>query len=181
MNAEEFRALGPVVDVSLWNSSFVQYRDHLEFLSLRPEARRVVRRCESYVLGNSINGHEKPMLRVFCEFGIRAFGDEVNPKSEPTPSDVVQGRAADASAAETDDLVFHIEATLVVLFELRRDFEKKDMDLFFVNCCTHMAWPFWRQHVFDVVKRANLPDVPIPIFCPPAKGKQKKKSLEREE
>jgi hypothetical protein len=28
----------------------------------------------------------------------------------------------------------------------------------------HNVWPFWRQHVFDVVGRARLPHITVPLF-----------------
>jgi hypothetical protein len=28
----------------------------------------------------------------------------------------------------------------------------------------HNVWPFWRQHVFDIVSRARLPHLNVPLF-----------------
>jgi preprotein translocase subunit SecB len=29
----------------------------------------------------------------------------------------------------------------------------------------HNVWPFWRQHVYDIVQRARLPQLDIPLFA----------------
>ncbi len=61
-------------------------------------------------------------------------------------------------------VLFTLEATFAVEYIVEKEPQPKDFQEFLEFNCVHNAWPFWRQHVFDTLKRASLPVPIIPLF-----------------
>lgn len=59
-----------------------------------------------------------------------------------------------------------VEAKFLVMYALStRIDEEKAYKLFAEHNCVHNVWPFWRQHVFDIVQRGRLPMIEIPLMA----------------
>lgn len=59
---------------------------------------------------------------------------------------------------------FAIEADFLVRYAAAEDVDDASLDAFATFNAVHNAWPFWRQHVFDIVQRARLPHLEVPLF-----------------
>lgn len=59
---------------------------------------------------------------------------------------------------------FFIEADFVVEYEMTGTLDDKAIKAFADINSVHNVWPFWRQHVFDIVQRGHLPKLDIPLF-----------------
>lgn len=164
MNAEELKSLAHIRDVVLSGSAFVQPRDYLEYLSLHPQSRQRLDRCEVYRLVDD-KGKETPMMRAICEYAIRAVGGVRHAGADPI----------DEESAKAVPVLFQIEASFALVYELKQDFAQEQIDTFFKRSCLHVCWPFWRQHVFDILKRASLPLISVPLMCPPVEATQGKR------
>jgi len=80
---------------------------------------------------------------------------------------------------ENDDApevaLYTLEATYAVDYIVISAPEREDLNRFIEFNCPHNAWPFWRQHVYDTLKRASLPVPAIPLFSSKPTGKKRKK------
>lgn len=65
----------------------------------------------------------------------------------------------------TNDVIVEIEARFLVLYEVEEAVSDEKMELFANLNAVHIVWPFWRQHVFDLVQRAHLPRLEIPLLA----------------
>lgn len=67
---------------------------------------------------------------------------------------------------ESDDpkVYFGIEADYLVIYDLVTDVSDDALKAFADFNSVHNVWPFWRQHVFDLVAQARLPQLQIPLF-----------------
>lgn len=102
------------------------------------------------------------IFRAFVELGLRV---------------VYRDPASESSDAKRQ-VLFTLEATFAVSYEIEKLPSEKELQEFGEFHCTHNVWPFWRQHVYDTLKRASLPLVQIPFFSgkalPPTKGRSRK-------
>jgi preprotein translocase subunit SecB len=57
-----------------------------------------------------------------------------------------------------------IEAEFAVVYSMEGDLRDEALNAFAEFNAVHNVWPFWRQHVFDIVKRGDLPDLIVPLF-----------------
>jgi hypothetical protein len=57
-----------------------------------------------------------------------------------------------------------IEADFLADYEITSDISEESIKAFASFNAVHNVWPFWRQHVFDVVQRARLDPIEIPLF-----------------
>lgn len=72
-------------------------------------------------------------------------------------------RVVDETAAEPQ-MVFEIEAEFAVSYTFTADIAEEAIQAFANLNCAHIVWPFWRQHVFDTVARARLPQFEVPLL-----------------
>lgn len=79
---------------------------------------------------------------------------------------VMLGTRVTAGTEDEPDppILFFIEADFVVIYDIVGELEDDGMKAFAELNAVHNAWPFWRQHVFDIVQRARLPQLDIPLF-----------------
>lgn len=82
-------------------------------------------------------------LQVLVELGTRLVLDKESPD-------------------ETAQLV--IEADFVVEYRIVKEVSDDAIQAFVDFNAVHNVWPFWRQHVFDVVQRGHLPQLQVPFF-----------------
>lgn len=109
------------------------------------EARQQSKRRVKFVIGTAPAGEEgQPLtlLQVYVELGVRV------------------------SAMESEDppVYFEIEADFLVEYEIKSELSPDAMKAFADINSVHNVWPFWRQHVFDVVSRGRLPHLEVPLF-----------------
>jgi preprotein translocase subunit SecB len=97
-----------------------------------------------YVLGEASDsgGQNIKLLQVVVELGIRIAGME----TEGAP------------------VYFEIEADFLVEYERVAELNDAAIKIFADYNSVHNVWPFWRQHVFDVVSRGRLPHLNIPLY-----------------
>lgn len=106
------------------------------------DARQQSKRQVKFVLGEIPGQSELRLLQVYVELGLRVTD------SEP----------------ETPNVFFEIEANFMVEYEIRSEVSEDAIKLFADLNSVHNVWPFWRQHVFDIVNRGSLPQLEIPLF-----------------
>lgn len=66
--------------------------------------------------------------------------------------------------AEAPDIYFVIEAEFLVEYEMVDVLDEAGIRAFADFNAVHNVWPFWRQHVYDIVQRARLPHLDIPLY-----------------
>lgn len=102
------------------------------------------KRETSYEAVDFRDGDEKrPTLQVMVSLGTRVI--EQQKDVEPA-------------------VFFFIEADFVVEYEMTGTLDDKAIKAFTDFNSVHNVWPFWRQHVFDIVQRGHLPKLDIPLF-----------------
>ena len=72
---------------------------------------------------------------------------------------------AEQKEADGDPILFVIEATFLADYLQNGDLSDEELNVFSSYNAVHNVWPFWRQHVYDVVQRARLPQVEVPLFA----------------
>ena len=142
-----------LVDIALYESSLKRTLDYLpgkheEHISV--QARRGVR--AELLEAETVEGECANYLRAFVSMGMR--GIFIDP--------------SDASLDLEENVIFEIDATFAVLYLVKQAPADNALDAFIRFNCVHNAWPFWRQHVFDALKRGSLPMVAVPFFQGPA-------------
>lgn len=97
-----------------------------------------------YVLGEApdADGRIVRLLQVIVGLGIRIAGME----TEGAP------------------IYFEIEADFLVEYERVSELSEAAINVFADYNSVHNVWPFWRQHVFDVVSRGRLPHLEVPLY-----------------
>jgi hypothetical protein len=146
-------------DISLWDCSLRREREYRwgehttencstqTFRSVEPEL------LEVEVEGES---DKKMMLRALVKLGVRMVPNE--------------------QEAEGDgpDPIFTLEATFCADYFILSQ-PPEDVFVKFIEFnCIHNVWPFWRQHVFDTLKRASLPVPSVPLYAGQSKYRKKK-------
>ncbi len=128
-------------DITLYASRFERPQP-TELLSA--EALQQYKRETAYGVGGLSNGEEKQhSLQVTVSLGTRVVWPQKD--AEPT-------------------VLFLIEADFVVEYEMTGTIDDKAIKEFADFNSVHNVWPFWRQHVFDIVQRGHLPKLDIPLF-----------------
>ncbi len=143
-----------LVDIALWECSLKRYLDYLPAVHdghVNVYFRDGVR--AQVAEGETPEGSVGKFLRAFITLGIRGVY---------RPDDSEQ--ASESREDVTENVLFEIEATFLVLYAITKEPAAEDLKNFARLNCMHNAWPFWRQHVFDTLKRASLPQITLPFF-----------------
>lgn len=108
------------------------------------DARQLTKRQVKYVIGEADPDGEKKLklLQVYVDLGLRVMGLQ----EEDAP------------------VFFEIEADFMIEYEILSEISEPAIKAFADINSVHNVWPFWRQHVFDVVARGRLPQFDIPLF-----------------
>jgi len=118
-----------------------------EAFSYRGEALQEHKRAVQYGQGDGeIDGRPVTLATFEVELGTRVVKKDV---------------VGDAKK----DVIVEIEARFLVLYEVGQPIREEAMDLFAKLNAVHIVWPFWRQHVFDLVHRGQLPRLEIPLLA----------------
>jgi hypothetical protein len=145
-----------LVDITLLNADFDRPSPQLGPIGgyTQQEFREVVYR----VFEGDLNGGfvEGKRLFVIVKFGVRLVREpEEAPASEPESEGV----------DEPDlEVLVRIQANYIVQYEMVAEPSEESLQAFGKFNAVHNVWPFWRQHVFDIVQRGSLPKVDIPLF-----------------
>ena len=145
-----------LVDITLLNSDFDRPSPQLGSIGgyTQQEFREVVYR----VFEGDLNGGlvEGKRLFVIVKLGVRLVREpEEDPASEPESEGV----------DEPDlEVLVRIQANFIVQYEMLAEPSEESLQAFAKFNAVHNVWPFWRQHVFDIVQRGSLPKVDIPLF-----------------
>jgi hypothetical protein len=107
-----------------------------------PAYQRLKRTIE-YTRNEVIEGENKvESLKVLIGLGVRITGT-----GEPEPPVYIE-----------------IEADFIAEYEITAPISEEAIKAFTGFNAVHNVWPFWRQHVFDVVQRARLQAIDVPLF-----------------
>jgi len=129
-------------DILLYESTFK--RPDAVAASKHQEGLIQHKRGVQYTIGKFENdGEQKDLLEILVSLGTRVVQD-ISEESPP--------------------VLFFIEAEFLVQYEIIKHLEGDACKAFAENNAIHNVWPFWRQHVYDVVERARLPHIDIPLF-----------------
>jgi len=75
---------------------------------------------------------------------------------------------------EDVDIYFSLEAVYRVDYLLKEKLSDEEAEEFAQFNSVHNVWPFWRQHVFETLRSAELPRLNVPLMRGMV-GKKKKK------
>jgi hypothetical protein len=129
---------------SLFERPFTPDEDEFEFV-------QQFKRAVEFAVMEPLEIGRAKELQVKVEFGTRFIYLEAG----STPEDLTQ---------DSKNLAV-IEATFVVEYEILGEIDENALKAFSEINAVHNAWPFWRQHVFDVKQRARLPtSVEVPLL-----------------
>lgn len=85
-----------------------------------------------------------PILRANVQLVVRGFDTGENEHGAP--------------------VLFTIRGTYRVDYQEVKELTAKELDAFTQFNSVHNVWPFWRQHVYETVSKASLPQVTITLF-----------------
>lgn len=130
-------------DIQLFEARFD--RPKPVFSTEQPAAHQERMRGVQYVMGDAEleDGKSHKIVQFIVHLGTRVVSDV--PNGEP-------------------DVYFRIEAKFLVEYEMTSAIDEDAIKAFADFNAVHNAWPFWRQHVYDIVQRSRLPHLDIPLF-----------------
>ena len=71
---------------------------------------------------------------------------------------------AKADNGKKTQKLFSIRGEYRVDYLEKKELTQIELDAFTQFNAVHNVWPFWRQHVYETVSKANLPRITIPFF-----------------
>jgi len=74
-------------------------------------------------------------------------------------------RLVESPPRDQTKVYFGVEATYLVIYELVSPLSEEALKAFADFNVVHNVWPFWRQHVFDLIGQGRLPELQIPLFA----------------
>lgn len=151
--AADTAAIFQLQDIALWDCSFtrvVEYQPGLHDLTSRIQSRRGT--TADLLEATDNQGNSVDYLRVIVRFALRVVAID-DPSPDGQPEDV-----------KPEEVLHEIEAGFAVHYQLAQTPDEQTLKEFVAFNCVHNAWPFWRQHVYDTLKRASLPLIEIPLF-----------------
>lgn len=145
-------------DISLWDCSLRRDR---EFRwgehTAESCATQTFRSVDTQLLEVEVHdeAERKIMLRALVKLGVRMVP---NDQEDPDP-------------------IYTLEATFCADYFVLSPPPEDVFAKFIEFNCIHNVWPFWRQHVFDTLKRASLPVPSVPLYAGQSKYRKKKVSV----
>lgn len=148
-----------LVDITLLNAQFDRPspKMRVDESFAHQHFRQVVYRVFDNVDSEKESGEEKRFF-VIVKLGVRLV-------LEPDKNEGSNDGAEAQDAAEVEPEVLNtIEANFIVEYAMKGQPSDESLAAFAKFNSVHNVWPFWRQHVFDIVQRGSLPKVDIPLF-----------------
>lgn len=148
-------------DIALWSTSLERDAEYEPALHAGRCHVQTIQSARPELYSVSVDDSEidMSMLRVFVSLGVRSlFRDPAESDAEPVA-------------------IFTLEATFAVDYLVKDEKfvpSEEEFSEFVEFNCVHNAWPFWRQHVYDTLKRASLPVPAVPLFAGKPSGRSKK-------
>jgi hypothetical protein len=111
------------------------------------------------------------------EFMKRGVGCKLTPGDKGSHDSleirVELGVRITAAPKEDAAIYVEIEADFIASYDITASVSDESIKAFATYNAVHNVWPFWRQHVFDIVNRAHLFHIDIPLFSgnPPGGGR----------
>lgn len=131
-------------DIQLFSSRFERPAADIEPETVKAEQQH--KKTVSAAVGEAEIGSGKVKLfQATVSFGTRVVSNGSKETKEPL-------------------VLFLIEADFLVEYEINGDVPEDALKAFAQFNCIHNAWPFWRQHVFDIAQRGRLPQLDIPLL-----------------
>jgi len=130
-------------NVALWECSFqrdIEYQLALHRGRTEMQSRQSVR-AEAFSAVYERDTGEVGLLRVLVTFGVR----------------MMVRHEGDAK-----QLLHAVEATFALDYAVLAAPDQVELVRFLTVYCPDQAWPFWRQHVYDTLRRASLPVPTLP-------------------
>jgi preprotein translocase subunit SecB len=90
------------------------------------------------------------IFRNFVTFSIKAIDENLSGESSKNDSQEI--------------VIFELEATYRLDYLVVEELNESEINEFAQFNCTHNAWPFWRQFVFQTVNEGHLPRLDIPLM-----------------
>jgi hypothetical protein len=160
-------------DIALWTTSLSRDADYETAVHLGKCSVQTRHDVEPRLLNVVMEGEEdaKALLRVLVSFGIRAVhaagaGDRDAEDAQDN---------AEGAQERKEQVLYTLEACFAVDYEVLQAPEESDFFKFLERNCVHQAWPFWRAHVYDTLKRASLPVPVVPLMSGAHGGKKRKR------
>jgi hypothetical protein len=114
------------------------------------------RREISYASGHEMEGDTRiDLLQVRVLLGTRVVADPGEPGDEE----------ARQEADQEGPVYFRVEAEFMAEYRILDEVAPEALRAFAEFNAVHNIWPFWRQHVFDIVQRGELPKLEVPFFA----------------
>lgn len=134
-----------VSDITLYSSTFERPSPMPE--GAASEATQQTKKNTEYtILGSDEAQKQSKDLVVMVDLGIRLAGPDPEKEEQERP------------------IYFVIEARFLVEYTMTHDLSEEAIKIFAQHNSVHNVWPFWRQHVFDIVQRGRLPHIDVPLF-----------------
>ena len=73
-------------------------------------------------------------------------------------------------------IFFTVEATFRVDYLMKAKLTEEEIREFSQNNAVHNVWPFWREHVYEVARKAELPRLSVPLMRMSKKSNHKQSS-----
>jgi hypothetical protein len=134
-----------IMDVVLWETHLarqVEYPRVEDNVELEYQTMREIKADSVGALAQ--DGNELDILKVFVSLGVRCL----MPAREDKEAEVLH----------TLESVFAVDYLCV------EPVSDEDVQEFASFNSVHNVWPFWRQHVYDTMKKASLPVPAVPFF-----------------
>jgi hypothetical protein len=129
-----------LLDIVLYKSSFERFADIYDESQLGQQNKLAVKADTVKAIDNKNNTID--LLSVFVDLGIRV--SDVSQNTEPK-------------------LIYQIEATFKVDYQLLNNVDETALIEFSRFNAVHTVWSFWRQFVFSTANQAHLPCPDIPL------------------
>lgn len=137
-----------IQDIALWESHLTRGVDYpqiegdaqIEFQTMRNV------RVDS-VSAVDEHGQEVDILKIFVRLGVRCLA------------------ASDSNGDETEQVIYTLESIFSVDYIILQELLEEEVSEFARFNAVHNVWPFWRQHVYDSIKKASLPVPEVPFFA----------------
>ena len=136
-------------DLFLYESEFTRGESFEGLSDKRPSGVLMedMREVEAVQMPYFDGEEDNELLQIKVALGVRAIPDLETAEGKVSPSPL-----------------FTIQASFIVEYLTSAKLEDESIRVFANKNGVHNVWPFWRQHVDDVVNRGRMPRIVIPLF-----------------